>query len=410
MDNMGDKTLQRGLSVTAIVLIVISALILCFNNVNGTVFGVEATYYAIPFIVAFAIPLLAILILLTRYCKSTDTMEEMIASIAVRYAIFGWFFIFFMKLMVYIMELFFNDFFNQYYSSIYLILNSFNVCVVCTLVLGFSLRCIPTVKIEKKKIGFGQFLVLILMVYGLAQVGSLMGSPIHFMLIMPTLMKDNQDLSGVQDVLLMSNVIVRIITVGILPAVFEELMFRKFLIDRTLRHGEFISCAMSGIMFGLWHGNFQQFFFTFFLGVFFAFIYIRTGRIIYTMILHASLNLITSTITTELLTELLRKSGFDFATGEMMEIENAAEALQSMIPVLLLTIVWMLILSGAMIAGFVLVIVKRKKFKLVAWEGEPPRKAIIRKLTHSPEMWIFFALALTLFFNSYIPDIIAMYV
>ena len=407
---MEDKTLRKGLSVTAIILVAVMALVMCLNNVNGIAFGDETKYYGIPFIAAFAIPLLGLLIILTRYCKSTDTVSDMIAAIGVRYAIFGWCFIFVMRVMGYIMKLFFHDFYMQNYSTIYLIMNSFNVCVVCTLVLALVLRGLPTVKIEKKTIKFGQLLVLILMVYGLAQVGSLMGMPIHSVLTLPTTLKEQESLGQLQDLLFTKNPVIRIITVGILPAIFEELLFRKFLIDRTLRHGEFISCAMSGIMFGLWHGNFQQFFFTFFIGVLFGFVYIRTGRIIYTMILHGSLNLVTSSITTELLAELIKRTGFNFETGQVEELADYTEAMNSLLPVLLLMVVWLLIITGIQVAGFILLIVKRKKFKLVAREGEMPRKQLLRTLTHSPEMWIFFSMALLLFVNSYIPDIISLFI
>lgn len=37
--------------------------------------------------------------------------------------------------------------------------------------------------------------------------------------------------------------------------VFEELIFRKALIDRAIYCGEGIAIAMSGVMFGLFHGN-----------------------------------------------------------------------------------------------------------------------------------------------------------
>ena len=207
--------------------------------------------------------------------------------------------------------------------------------------------------------------------------------------------------------ILSSGTLVRTISVGILPAVFEELLFRKFLIDRTIRHGEFISCAMSGIMFGLWHGNFQQFFFAFFVGVLFVFVYIRTGNIIYTMILHASMNLVTSLVTVELLSEFLKRSGFDIGAGAVNEITDYNELISSVLPVFLLILLWLLILIGFQIAGFVLLIVKRKNFKLVAREGEPGRKAILHKMTHSVEMWIFFSFALLLFVYADLPDNIA---
>ena len=268
-----NKALRKGLSVTAIILTVILALLLSFNNANGLVYGDEVSLYGIPFIAAFAIPLLAVLIVLARCCNSTDTVEETMAAVASRYAIWGWCFIFPIKFASAALDLICPEFYNAHFTTIYLLMNSFNVSVLGCLVLGLSLKVLPSVKIEKKKLTFGQIMLLIMMVYGLGQVGSLMGMPIHTALSSVTLFGDNSSedaLSSLKDSLIIgSDTVIRIITVGIMPAIFEELLFRKFLIDRTLRHGEFISCAMSGIMFGLWHGNFQQFFFAFFIGVMF---------------------------------------------------------------------------------------------------------------------------------------------
>lgn len=86
-----------------------------------------------------------------------------------------------------------------------------------------------------------------------------------------------------------------VITVVCAP-VFEELFFRKFLIDRTLPYGEAVSVLLSGFMFGLFHGNLSQFLYAFTLGSFFAYIYIRTGKIGYCMILHAIINSIGSIV------------------------------------------------------------------------------------------------------------------
>ena len=133
---MEDKKLCKGLSITAIILIAISALLISFNSANGILYGDTATFYGIPFIAAFAIPLLVILILLSHYIKNTDTVDNMIAAIGVRYAIFGWFFVFFFKLCIALMEIFFTDFFYEHFSSVYLIMNSLNVGIVGTLVLA----------------------------------------------------------------------------------------------------------------------------------------------------------------------------------------------------------------------------------------------------------------------------------
>ena len=411
-DNMEDKAFRKGLSITAIVLIAISALVLSFSRTNSILYGADASLYGLPFVAAFAIPLLVVLIILTGFYKSTDTMEEMIAAIEVRYSIFGWFFIFLIKFAAVMLTVFCYDFYSEHYTTIYLLMNSFNVCVVGTVVLLIVLRRLPAVKIEKRKLKFKQLILLIMMMYGLTQVGSMMGMPVDTILSLPSAFNSGADdvTKILQDnIIFSSNTFVRIICVGILPAIFEELLFRKFLIDRTIRHGEFISCAMSGIMFGLWHGNFQQFFFAFFIGVLFAFVYIRTGNIIYTMIMHASMNLVTSSVTVELLTELLRRTGIDMNSGTVNTDIDPDMVLKEIVPLLLLIILWVLILLGFQIAGFVMLIVKRKNFKLAAREGEPGRRVILHKLTHSVEMWVFFAFALLLFVYSYLPDNLAVF-
>ena len=90
---MEDKTLRKGLSVAAIILTAVCALIMSLNSTNGLLYGERTSLYGLPFIAAFAIPLLAVLIVLARSCNSTDTVEETMAAVASRYAIWGWCFI-----------------------------------------------------------------------------------------------------------------------------------------------------------------------------------------------------------------------------------------------------------------------------------------------------------------------------
>ena len=407
---MEDKAFRRGLSVAAIVLIVISAVLLTLTNTNGLLYGSEAVLYGVPFVAAAALPLLAVLLILTQFYTRTDTIEEMLGAIAVRYAIFGWCFVFVIKLASILLSVFFYDFYTENFATIYIVLNSINVCVIGTTVLALALRKLPVTKIEKKPMKIGQLLLLIMMMYGLTQVGSLMGMPIHLALTtIGSLTADSEDAAAElsNNLVFSSGTVIRIISIGILPAIFEELLFRKFLIDRTIRHGEFISCAMSGIMFGLWHGNFQQFFFAFFIGVLFAFVYIRTGNIIYTMIMHASMNLVTSTVTVELFNALMKSMGIDMATGNINTDIDDSVIIKSVLPMLLLLLLWIGLLVSFQIVGFIMLIVKRKKFKLAVMPGEPARKDILHSMTHSVEMWIFFSFALLLFVYQYIPGIIA---
>lgn len=72
--------------------------------------------------------------------------------------------------------------------------------------------------------------------------------------------------------------------------IMEELMFRKMLLDRIFPYGEEASILISGLIFALAHGNFYQFFYAFALGAIFAYIYIKTGKIQYTIIFHMIIN------------------------------------------------------------------------------------------------------------------------
>ena len=97
----------------------------------------------------------------------------------------------------------------------------------------------------------------------------------------------------------------------------------------------------------------------------------------------------------------------DIETGQFGDIANEAELIKGILPVLGLLCLWIMILGSFQIVGFIMLIVKRKKFKLAAMPGEPGRKEILHKLTHSVYMWIFFAFAILLFVYSYCPDILA---
>lgn len=76
------------------------------------------------------------------------------------------------------------------------------------------------------------------------------------------------------------------ICLAVVPAVFEELLFRKAIIDVTRRVNIEFAIISSSLIFGLIHMNLGQTIFAFVLGLIFAWIYIKTNDIKITMILH----------------------------------------------------------------------------------------------------------------------------
>ncbi len=82
-----------------------------------------------------------------------------------------------------------------------------------------------------------------------------------------------------------------LLSVAILAPIFEELLFRRFIMDRILPYGELNACIFSALTFALFHGNFFQFFYAFGIGLLFAYIYAKTRNVLYPMLLHAIINL-----------------------------------------------------------------------------------------------------------------------
>lgn len=147
--------------------------------------------------------------------------------------------------------------------------------------------------IEKHYMTAGQLFIAFLMLYGLMIVGNLIGLAFTAGI-------------GIIKGAPVQNAMVNLVTGGSLwvtaiftvlcAPVFEELLFRKLVCDRTVKYGEGVAVMVSGLLFGLFHMNFNQFFYAFFLGCVLAFLYVKTGNLKYTIILHMILNFLGSVL------------------------------------------------------------------------------------------------------------------
>lgn len=86
------------------------------------------------------------------------------------------------------------------------------------------------------------------------------------------------------------------IVMCVIPPVCEELVFRGYLYRKLAGWGEKTFVLMSGLCFGLFHGNISQALYATALGVFFAWLYLRTGKLRWGMIIHAILNFVGSVL------------------------------------------------------------------------------------------------------------------
>ena len=113
----------------------------------------------------------------------------------------------------------------------------------------------------------------------------------------------------------------------VLAPIMEELIFRKLLLDRMRTIDRPTAVLFSALAFGLFHGNLSQFFYAFGVGILFGSIYIRTGRLRYTIILHVLVNAIGS-----LVPMLLQGNGESVSLEELMTPgeELAPEVLENL--------------------------------------------------------------------------------
>lgn len=222
---------------------------------------------------------------------------------------------------------------------------------------------------EKKKMRPLHIFVAFLIGYAATYICNIVG---NILTLIIGAIKQSPVNNVMMDLIMDIHPLVLFFIVSVCAPVMEELLFRKAIIDRIAKYGEGVAIVVSGIMFGLFHGNLNQFSYAFVLGIFFGFIYIKTRNIIYSIILHMITNFLGSVVGTL----VIKVSGY-------MEITQAASTMgqAELIPLvmdnlggLMIFLVYFLCLMGFVIAGIVLFFVNIKKFRLSAGEVTIPKK------------------------------------
>ena len=142
--------------------------------------------------------------------------------------------------------------------------------------------------IEKPKFGVPHFLLMAVVGFGLLYIGNFIGTALMAILSALTGYDYQNALASIVD-----NSPTWMVFLGtvILAPIGEEFLFRKLLIDRTRGYGDVASIFISAAFFGLFHGNFFQFFYAFLLGIVLAYMYTWSGKIGWSIALHMLINL-----------------------------------------------------------------------------------------------------------------------
>ena len=185
-------------------------------------------------------------------------------------------------------------------------------------------------------VGGGRFAAIFLICLGAMFTGNLIGQLLMFVV---SLLTGQPMVNDVQELIMGMEPWSILVAAVIIAPIVEELLFRKFLLDRVACYGQLTAVLMSGGLFALAHGNFYQFFYAFALGVIFAYVYLRTGRIRYTIALHMLVNFCGSIVPIL----ILRHMQTDMLTGAVLVMG------------------WYFVLGAGVIGGIVFLIVGRKQ-------------------------------------------------
>ncbi len=188
-----------------------------------------------------------------------------------------------------------------------------------------------------------QLFVAFTITYALMILGNLLGLGVTSVI---GFLKGDGVVNPLLNIVSSGNIWINAIYTVLLAPVFEEFLFRKLVVDRTIRYGEGTAVVLSGLMFGLFHGNLNQFVYALPMGLFFAFLYAKTGKIRYTVILHMAVNFM-GTVLGPLCT-----TGFEEGSAAGM----AASA------------VFSILVYAFLITGIVFLVKNRKLFHLSAGE------------------------------------------
>lgn len=288
-------------------------------------------------------------------------------KVGIRYALFALIGMPFQIVIALIMKRVCPEFLTENSANISLILPIVLLDIIGFPLLLLLLKKLPKGETEKGKLGMGGFIQCLFVCYFLAFIGMIIGTAVSNAIGVSEV--------NIADVIVGSSVLPRVLYVGILAPIFEELIFRKLLIDHLLPRGKFFAIIVSALSFGLFHGNLNQFFFATLLGLVFGYVYVKTGKIYYSMGFHFIINMTTTVV----VTLITMKYDLESAEGIML---------------LGLYGMYFLIMT---VAGAVVFFVKYKKITLIEDTDGLTRGGSFKAAFTSPGLWTFYAVCIFMF-------------
>lgn len=245
-------------------------------------------------------------------------------------------------LTAWIVQMFFPQIMTGYDAA--LMISSLSMYLLAMPFLVVLVRRIPGTILQKHKMGIGKWFAAFFMSYAVMYLSNLVGVLISQCI---GLVKGDMVSNPLGEIVMEISPLTALALMVICAPAVEEFIFRKLLVDRAVKYGERTAIVLSGLMFGLFHGNLNQFVYAFTLGIFFGFIYVKTGKLIYTITLHAAINFM-GTVPGILMLKSEAFAEFADMSGELDEMMKlfADHAQEILIYILYLIFIIVLVVIG----------------------------------------------------------------
>lgn len=261
-----------------------------------------------------------------------------------------------------------------------IILSALTLYLIGMPALIFLLKKLPAQEPPKHKMKAGHFVLAAIMSLAIMYIFNILGTMLTGMI---GRLKGSEVQNVLNDAFSGANIFLVFIDTVIIAPVFEEYVFRKLIVDRTMRYGQGTAVILSGLMFGLFHGNLSQFTYTFVLGLFLAFLYVKTGNLKITIGLHMLINFMGGVVSM-FMTEIVNNVEADQNLGE-------GTLTVSMIVSLCLLLAYEIVSYGSMLAGGIMLISNFTKGRFKTENGQSliPREERFRVMFLNLGMFLY---------------------
>ncbi len=246
-------------------------------------------------------------------------------------------------------------------------------------------RTVPAKAPQKRELSPAVFFGLLAICFCLTYAGNIIGSAVNAVIGAITGEVPVNDLAEMTASIPLP---LTFLSVGVLAPVLEEIFFRKLMLDRLRGYGELPAVLISGIAFGLVHGNFYQFFYAAGIGMLLGYVYLRTGNVLHTIGLHMCINMVGGVYTTAMLKKLDALLAAEEVTLPILAASLGGIAMM---------LAYLAFMAAVLIGSIVAIALLWRRVRFHRAEQPLNARQWVRVLLLNPAVWIFAGVAILLF-------------